>query len=343
MNILFIPLVEQRQTFARTQLFLDTLSGKHAVFGIPSTNSIPSKIQTYLKAKEIMKSKGIDLVFCEQPENAFIGAQTAKAFGKPLFFDSHGSVALFAESLKKGIFYRKLFLFFEKSSASAARTITTVSEIDRREILKHGIGAEKAFVLPTWIETARIRQTRIEKAQSALGFDVGKKHLLFFGTLDYRPNQAAVKFIAETLSPALKEKSCVLHVCGSGKPECKLPPNAQFHGFVPQITDYISASDAVIAPLWQGVGILEKVLLAMACGKPVITTTFAVRGIPELADMENSLVAESAGDFAAKTIMLLDGKTDYAKICKNARALVEKRYSESNAKTLLRLVEGAIK
>ena len=32
--------------------------------------------------------------------------------GKPLIFDSHGSTALFAESLKKNVFYTKLFGFF---------------------------------------------------------------------------------------------------------------------------------------------------------------------------------------------------------------------------------------
>ncbi len=343
MKILFIPAPQEKQTFARTPLVYRALAKKHEVFGICSSNSFLSKIKAYNEAKKILKSQKIGLIFCEQPENAFIGAILATKFGKPLFFDSHGSVKLFSDSLGKNLFYRKMFGFFEKQACDIATAVTTVSETDKKELQKHSGNNKKFFVVPTWIDNGRIKKTAKKKAREALGFDTAKKHLLFFGSLDYAPNQGAVNFISEKLAPALESENCIIHICGSGKLRAKRAKNIAFHGFVQDIVSFINASDAVIAPIWKGVGILEKVLLPMACGKTVIATKLAKAGIPELQDNENALVAGSETDFAKKTIQFVEGKYDNEKIGKNAEELIKEKYAGTNEKKLLEIIEAAAK
>jgi glycosyltransferase involved in cell wall biosynthesis len=53
---------------------------------------------------------------------------------------------------------------------------------------------------------------------------------------------------------------------------------------VPKIEDYINASDVVIVPLISGGGTKFKIIQAVACGKPVVTTSIGAEGIDDAGD-----------------------------------------------------------
>jgi glycosyltransferase involved in cell wall biosynthesis len=156
------------------------------------------------------------------------------------------------------------------------------------------------------------------------------------------PNRIALDFILEKIVPTIGEKT-IINIFGSGTVNKTTNKNVHFHGFVDNLAWEIKNSDAVIAPIWKGVGILEKVLVSMACGKTVITTNFAKKGIPDLKNNENAIIAETEKQFLEKTINFLEGKYNASKIGRNAKALIKRKYSNKMAKRLLEIVECVTK
>jgi len=133
-------------------------------------------------------------------------------------------------------------------------------------------------------------------------FGSDRFNVLFFGSLDRRPNQTALKFIANELIPALSREHLddfiAVHVFGSGK----MPPGLlsgtgiDFIGAVEDPGIYIRGADAIIVPIKTSSGIKLRAIESLACGKPVVITPEAADGLP--ADLKAMVyVAETADEF----------------------------------------------
>ena len=109
--------------------------------------------------------------------------------------------------------------------------------------------------------------------------------LVFIGALNYHPNVDGLRWFAAEVWPTLCQRfpGITLAVVGRN-------PNAQVRsldriegihviGPVDDVRPHVAAADAVVAPLRIARGIQNKVLEAMAMGKPVIATAEAVEGI----------------------------------------------------------------
>lgn len=81
-----------------------------------------------------------------------------------------------------------------------------------------------------------------------------------------------------------------------------------------------------IAPIRIGSGTKIKVLNAMAQAKPVVATTTAAEGIDVTAE-KDILIADDPGEFAEKTVYLLNHEQIAKEIGARARELIEKKYS----------------
>jgi len=114
-----------------------------------------------------------------------------------------------------------------------------------------------------------------------------KKMLIsFIGNLRSIPNVYAVKEIIDRIIPSLRSKYSNLrfHFLVIG-PYKFLPrrflkcSHVTFTGYVEDPIPYLMASDICVAPLTQGTGTKTKVILYMACGKPIITTSIGAEGL----------------------------------------------------------------
>src|SRR6185503_7140256 len=80
-----------------------------------------------------------------------------------------------------------------------------------------------------------------------------------------------------------------------------------------------------VVPLRIGGGTRIKIFEAMAMGKPVISTTIGAEGLP-VKHGADIVLADTAEDFAARTIELLAQRQTRQRMGQVARALVESRY-----------------
>jgi len=96
-------------------------------------------------------------------------------------------------------------------------------------------------------------------------------------------------------------------------------------GTVADIRPYLLRSTLAVAPLTYGVGIQNKVLEAMACGTPVVSTPQAVSALSTIAG-QDVVVANSPQALADTILRLLDDPDQCARLGLNGRKYVEKNH-----------------
>lgn len=85
-------------------------------------------------------------------------------------------------------------------------------------------------------------------------------------------------------------------------------------------------ADVLLAPIRVGGGTSYKILEAMSCGTPVVTTGLSANAIGA-DDGKNIMVGKTAEELAEKTVSILSDKKLYDVIAKNGRKLIEDKYT----------------
>ncbi len=154
--------------------------------------------------------------------------------------------------------------------------------------------------------------------------------LCFTGAMDYRANADAVDWFAREVFPAVHQAlpGARFYVVGARPTrsvrQLATLPGVEVTGAVRDIRPYLAHARAAVAPLRIARGVQNKVLEAMAMGRPVLATRAAMDGIVQVPGLE-SLVADEPDELAARAIaVLLEGDTGGWGAL--GRACVEKHY-----------------
>lgn len=103
-------------------------------------------------------------------------------------------------------------------------------------------------------------------------------------------------------------------------------PAIKVTGTVANIRPYLQRSTLALAPLTYGTGIQNKVLEAMACGTPVVSTPQAVSALSTVIGRDVA-VANSSEELAGAILRLLDDPDQCARLGRNGRKYVEENHS----------------
>ena len=177
--------------------------------------------------------------------------------------------------------------------------------------------------------------------------DAGKL-LVFTGTMDYRPNIDAVTWFAREVLPALRLRHPDARfaprfaiVGANPAPEVRhlaLLPGVTVTGRVEDPRPWLAQAALVVAPLRIARGIQNKVLEAMAMGRPVLASGPAFEGV-RARPGRDLLVAEDAAGFARLAAEVLDG--GHPDLGTHARAAMERGHAWSHTlRTLDALLRG---
>lgn len=143
-------------------------------------------------------------------------------------------------------------------------------------------------------------------------YDAGPAHYVFTGTMDYPPNVDAVVWFATDILPLIRRTlpDAEFYIVGHSPSEAvqrlAQTPGIHVTGRVPDVRPYVAHATAAVAPLRIARGIQNKVLEAMALGRPVVLTSGALEGIEALPGQE-VLLADDPGSFAAACVDLATG------------------------------------
>lgn len=155
--------------------------------------------------------------------------------------------------------------------------------------------------------------------------------LVFTGSMDWRPNQDAVKFFVDDVLPLLHRKRDDIEVSFVGRnpsPQTRaLDGRRGVHvtGMVEDVRPFIREAAVYVVPLRIGGGSRLKILEALAMKKAVVSTSVGAEGL-EVADGVNVRLADSPEKIAEEILDLLDDEPARRKLGDEGRNLVESRY-----------------
>ncbi|GAB5481299.1 MAG: TIGR03087 family PEP-CTERM/XrtA system glycosyltransferase [Parasphingorhabdus sp.] len=156
--------------------------------------------------------------------------------------------------------------------------------------------------------------------------------IIFTGQMDYRPNiEAVVSFAKEAMPEILNHHPDAQFAIVGRAPTADVirldgSNNTMVMGSVDDIRSWLKAADIVVAPLRIARGIQNKVLEAMAMGKPVVASDAAAQGI-EAANGEHFCVADDVQQEAMLVCDLLLNSAKAQALGERASALIRSNYS----------------
>ncbi|MEO9189414.1 MAG: TIGR03087 family PEP-CTERM/XrtA system glycosyltransferase, partial [Acetobacteraceae bacterium] len=155
-------------------------------------------------------------------------------------------------------------------------------------------------------------------------------HLVFTGHMDYWPNIDAVSWLAAEVMPLLARRTPApqFWIVGAnpsvGVRRLAALPGVHVTGRVQDVQPYVDHAAVCVSPLRMARGVQNKVLEAMAMGRPVVASPQAFEGVRAEAGTE-LLVADGADATARAIASILDG--DHPNLGTAARAAMERSYA----------------
>jgi polysaccharide biosynthesis protein PslH len=162
--------------------------------------------------------------------------------------------------------------------------------------------------------------------------------LLFIGSFRHFPNIVAYRFLVEQVWPLLRDRFPSLAMTIVAGPDHErhwrehtgtldLPRDARvtLAGFVRDVRPLYTDSTLVAVPTLVSAGTNVKVLEAMAMERAVVSTPSGCAGIA-LVHGESVWIGETAGEFAAGVVRLLDDAALRRRIASNALRIARERY-----------------
>ena len=165
-------------------------------------------------------------------------------------------------------------------------------------------------------------------------YEPGEIPLVFTGAMDYWPNVDAVTWFAAEVLPRLRERRPQLrfHIVGRSPTAAvralAADPGAGVvvSGTVPDVRPYLQHAAVVVAPLRLARGIQNKILEAMAMGRPVVAASACVEALT--ADPGREILdAATAKEYVHCIDLLLQAPDRAAAIGHAGRVRVQQSYT----------------
>lgn len=158
-----------------------------------------------------------------------------------------------------------------------------------------------------------------------------ERPLVFTGAMDYWPNVDAVTWFAGAILPRLRERwpELRLHIAGRNPTpavRALAGPAVSVTGTVPDMRPYLQHAAVVVAPLRLARGIQNKILEAMAMGRPVVAASECAAAITADPGLE-IVCAEDSDAFVREVDALLRDPARAAAIGEAGRRCVRRDYS----------------
>jgi glycosyltransferase involved in cell wall biosynthesis len=159
-----------------------------------------------------------------------------------------------------------------------------------------------------------------------------KHHFVFIGNFFHEPNVDAVKYLKQILWPKIRKQIPLaeLHVYGAYPSEFILQmhqPKEKFfvHGRAEDAKAVVKNARVVLAPIRFGAGIKGKLLEAMQCGTPSITTSVGAEAIAHTLPW-NGFVADNPGEMAIHASVLYNDKAIWLDAQQKGFAILNARF-----------------
>jgi glycosyltransferase involved in cell wall biosynthesis len=230
-----------------------------------------------------------------------------------------------AETLGRGVGDWLRRYHFELSCCGRVDQIHVMSVADR-DLLAPRIagGAGRIRVIPNGVDTSHFHPP---------AGDTPRRGALFVGSFPHLPNQDACEHLVSDIWPLIRQRlpDVRLTVAGARPPRWVLDLDGhdgiEVAGEVADLAPLYRRHRVLLVPIRAGSGTRLKILEAMACGLPIVSTTIGAEGIVGRPGTD-LLIADDAARFAEVAAGLLEDSagTRRAELAACGRALVTESY-----------------
>ncbi len=159
-----------------------------------------------------------------------------------------------------------------------------------------------------------------------------RERLIFTGVMGYGPNEDAVLYFAREIFPKLRVRhpKCEFLIVGY-EPSVAVQALGREQGIavtgtVADVRPYVSEAGIYVSPLRYGAGMKNKILAALALGKPTVASPISLDGI-SVEGEKDILIASNADTFVDQISRLLTDDDLYSRLSNNGPKLVREKYS----------------
>ncbi|MFH1423287.1 MAG: glycosyltransferase family 4 protein [Planctomycetota bacterium] len=251
-----------------------------------------------------------------------------------------------AENYKKGISWlinhveKKRARNYEPAITGFFNSTVVVSGVDEKQLRNLGAKGDTA-VIPNGVDFQFFNADNSKRESNSL---------LFLGNLPYAPNTDAALLLGHKIMPLIWKQfpDMRLYVVGAKPPASvqKLSSNSNIivTGYVEDVREYYHKGLILAAPIRYAAGTQYKIIEAMACGCPVVTTSFSAEAINAVHGKHLIVAGASPEDFSTAVIDLFRNKLLQQELSVNARQYIQQQYDwEKILKKYDEIVEKAVK
>jgi len=231
--------------------------------------------------------------------------------------------------LKRAYLYdqwRRMFAF-ERKVCQQFDTVVAVSKDDREQMVQD-YGIETIDDVPTGVDTEYFRPR---------GGRSGTPNLVFTGSMDWLPNEDAIRYFIQQIMPLIKHTipTVTLTVVGRNPYRSLLELSAKdasliVTGRVEDVRPYMEQAAVYIIPLRIGGGTRLKIYEAMAMERPIVSTTVGAEGLP-VKNGVHLLLADQPASFAEAVVNILSNRPLADALAGRAAALVREQFGWDKA------------
>jgi len=162
--------------------------------------------------------------------------------------------------------------------------------------------------------------------------DTNDHRIVFVGVLDYWPNAQAITWFVNHVMPLLRQRvsDVTFQIVGRNPTppieQLDEKPGVEVIGSVPDVREYLGDASVVVAPLQIARGTQNKVLEGMACGRAVVCSSGAAKGV-DAVDGEHLLVADEPQQWVDHIASVIEDGELRKRIAAAARQRVESHYN----------------
>jgi polysaccharide biosynthesis protein PslH len=278
---------------------------------------------------DLLRAQRFDAIVCDF---IFPGWSLGDALERAVLFEHNVETMIWrrhaehaSDPLRRFYFHLQAQRMFarEQSLCRRARHVVAVSPVDA-QMFHDLFGIKNVSTVATGVDLDYFRPAAPVSPQ----YDI-----VFVGSMDWMPNQDAVRFFVETILPLVRRAlpDCRVGIVGRTPPGDLIELGRRggrvtFTGTVPDVRPFLWGATMSIVPLRIGGGTRLKIYESMAAGTPVVSTTVGAEGL-DVTNGEHLRLADTPESFAAACVDLLENPGERARLSATAQELVAARFS----------------